>query len=281
MSKRLGGPSANLFIRRAHMVQGFKDVRELGGESGGDPHTPQLEETTREVLEGWGVYEDLWTEVTNLRHAHGNGPRAKMKVAKEKKRWDEMGALESVRTAREALRAYREHEDVDALFKEKRKETLVAQMPRAPAMARTATYGDKGVLTNGRTVGELDEETIEAVKEDVDNVDAGGRERQEAMDVVAPAAGDPTSAGAGRKDSEATAVPSDSNDGGEDRKAGNGVGNGKDAAAPAADTDSSEDYFSNHATADKPKLAGRELSKMQVGPERLDMAAPNGGLASA
>ena len=185
VSKRLGGPSANLFIRRAHMVQGFKDVRELGGESGGDPHTPQLEETTREVLEGWGVYEDLWTEVTNLRHAHGNGPRAKMKVAKEKKRWDEMGALESVRTAREALRAYREHEDVDALFKEKRKETLVAQMPRAPAMARTATYGDKGVLTNGRTVGELDEETIEAVKEDVDNVDAGGRERQEAMDRMA------------------------------------------------------------------------------------------------
>jgi hypothetical protein len=204
-----------------------------------------------------------------------------MRVAKEKKRWDEMGALESVRTAREALRAYREHEDVDALFKEKRKETLVAQMPRAPAMARTATYGDKGVLTNGRTVGELDEETIEAVKEDVDNVDAGGRERQEAMDVVAPAAGDPTSAGAGRKDSEATAVPSDSNDGGDERKAGNGVGNGKDAAAPAAAADgSSGDYFSSHATEGKPKLAGRELSKMQVGPERLDMAVSN-AVASA
>jgi hypothetical protein len=152
-------------------------------------------------------------------------------------------------------------------------------MPRAPAMARTATYGDKGVLTNGRTVGELDEETIEAVKEDVDNVDAGGRERQEAMDVVAPAAGDPTSAGAGRKDSEATAVPSDSNDGGEERKAGNGVG--KDAAvAHAAANGSSGDYFSNQATEGKPKLAGRELSKMQVGPERLDMAVPN-GVASA
>lgn len=108
------------------MVQGFKDVRELGGEGGGDTQKPQLEETTREVLEGWGVYEDLWTEVTNLRHAHGNGPRAKMRVAKEKKRWDEMGALESVRTAREALRAYRDHEDVDALFKEKRKETRCA-----------------------------------------------------------------------------------------------------------------------------------------------------------
>jgi len=213
-----------------------------------------------------------------------------MRVAKEKKRWDEMGALESVRTAREALRAYRGNEDVDALFKEKRKETLVAQMPRAPAMARTATYGDKGVLTNGRTVGELDEGTIEAVKKDVDAVDAGGRERQEAMDVVAPAAGeDVTSAGAGtgRKDSEATAVPSDSNDGGEERKAGND-GSGKSDAPPAAadadaDADSSEDYFSKHATADKPKLAGRELSKMQVGPERLDMAAaPNGGgVASA
>jgi UDP:flavonoid glycosyltransferase YjiC (YdhE family) len=283
VSKRLGGPSANLFIRRAHMVQGFKDVRELAGESGGDTHNPQLEETTREVLEGWAVYEDLWTEVTNLRHAHGNGPRAKMRVAKEKKRWDEMGALESVRTAREALRAYREHEDVDALFKEKRKETLVAQMPRAPAMARTATYGDKGVLTNGRKVGELDEETIEAVKEDVDNVDAGGRQRQEAMDVVAPAAGDPTSAGvggAGRKDSEATAVPSDSNDGGEERKERNGnAGGGNEAARPVAD-DPSEDYFGNHDTTDKPKLAGRELSKMQVGPERVDMAAPN-GVASA
>jgi len=288
VSKRLGGPGANLFIRRAHMVQGFKDVRELGGESGGDPHHRKLEETTREVLEGWAVYEDLWTEVTNLQHAHGNGPLAKMKVAKEKKRWDEMGALESVRTAREALRAYREHEDVDALFKEKRKETLVSQMPRASAMQRTATYGDQGVLTNGRKVGELDEGTIEEVKEDVDAVDAGGAERQEAMDVVAPAAGEADAGEAanagleGRKDSEATAVPSDSNDGGEDRK------DRKDrktvapaaVAATAADAsdNSSEDYFSTQVSPDKPKLAGRELSKMQVGPERLDMAAaaPNG-----
>lgn len=295
VSKRLGGPGANLFIRRAHMVQGFKDVRDLGGESGGDPHNPKLEEATREVLEGWAVYEDLWTEVANLQHAHGNGPLARLKVAKEKKRWDDMGALESVRTAREALRAYREHEDVDALFQEKRKETLVAQMPRAPAMARNATYGDKGVLTNGRTVGDLDEGTIEAVKGDVEDEEAGGRERSEAMDVVAPAAGDggdaatDSAAVAGRKDSEATAVPSDSNDGGsgdddrKDRKAGDGNNNGK--GKEAAVNDSSEDYFGKSAAAatasDKPKLAGRELSKMQVGPERLDMAAAPNGVAAA
>jgi UDP:flavonoid glycosyltransferase YjiC (YdhE family) len=259
VSKRIGGPSANLFIRRAHMVQGFRDVRELGGESGGDTQNPKLEETTREVEEGWKVYEELWEEVANLHHATGHGPLAKMKVAKEKKRWDEMGALESVRTAREALRAYREHEDVDALFKEKRKETLVAQMPRAPAMARTASYGDKDVLTNGRRVGEEDLDTIEAVKDNIDDVD--GEERQELMEAVAPAAG--------RKDSEATAVPSDTNDGEdekrkqtahEERKAGEAVGG--------------DDYFSKPAES-RVKDVGDDLGK-KGGPEVQDMAMTNG-----
>jgi hypothetical protein len=259
VSKRIGGPSANLFIRRAHMVQGFRDVRELGGEGGGDTQNPKLEETTREVEEGWKVYEELWEEVANLHHATGHGPLAKMKVAKEKKRWDEMGALESVRTAREALRAYREHEDVDALFKEKRKENLVAQMPRAPAMARTASYGDKDVLTNGRRVGEEDLDTIEAVKDNIDDVD--GEERQELMEAVAPAAG--------RKDSEATAVPSDSNDGEdekrkqtahEERKVGEAVGG--------------DDYFSKPAES-RVKDVGHDLSK-KGGPEVQDMAMSNG-----
>jgi hypothetical protein len=253
VSKRIGGPSANLFIRRAHMVQGFKDVRDLGGESGGDPHSPKLEETTREVEEGWKVYEELWAEVANLHHATGHGPLAKMKVAKEKKRWDEMGALESVRTAREALRAYRDHEDIDALFKEKRKETLVAQMPRAPAMARKASYGDKGVLTNGRKVGEENVETLEAVKDHMK--DGDGEAREELADAVAPAAG-------ARKDSEATAVPSDTTDGEDEKRKQTAHEDRKTSKAVAGD-----DYFG--------KNASNGLSK-KGRPEVQDIAMANG-----
>ena len=262
VSKRIGGPGANLFIRRAHMVQGFKDVRDLGGESGGDTKNPKLEETLREVEEGWKVYEELWKEVANLHHATGHGPMAKMKVAKEKKRWDEMGALESVRTAREALRAYREHEDVDALFKEKRKETLVAQMPRAPAMARKATYGDDGVLTNGRKVDEEDVDTLEAVKEHIDD-DEDGQESEEIMDTVAPAAG--------RKDSEATAVPSDTNDGEDEKRKQTAHEERKASKAIGAD-----DYFSKPAEL-RVKDASNDLSK-KGGPEVHDMA---NGVATA
>jgi hypothetical protein len=259
VSKRTGGPSANLFIRRAHMVQGFKDYRELGGESGSGTSNPKLEEITREVEEGWTVYEELWAEVANLHHATGHGPIAKMKVAKEKKRWDEMGALESVRTAREALRAYREHEDVDALFKEKRKETLVAQMPRAPAMARTATCGDDGVLTNGRKVGEEDVGTLELVKDKIDDED--GQEREEIMDAVAPPGG--------RKDSEATAVPSDSTDGEDEKRKQTAH---KDRKASKAT--GSEDYFSK-LSEPRAKDSSNDLSK-KGGPEVHDMVMANG-----
>lgn len=276
--KRMGGPGANLFIRRAHMVQGWKDLRALGSESGSYPENPKLQETLREVEEGWQVYENLWREVGNLQHAQGDGALSKLKVAKEKQRWVEMGALESVRTAREALRAYRDHEDVDAMFKERRRETLVAQMPRAPAMARTATYGDQGVLTNGRKVGETDEETLETVIEDMDDVDTGGKERQEVMDEVAPAPDGGMLAGAGagsRKDSEATAVPSDSAEDGEDEKRKQEqVAQGEREASKVT---GAEDYFSKptDATKDRVQFADKDVLA-QGGPERLDMAAPNG-----
>lgn len=266
-SKRLGGPGANAFIRRAHMVQGFKDTRELGAESGGDPHNAKLEEVIREVEEGWGVYEDLWQEVANLQHTAGHGPIGRMKVSREKKRWEAMGALESVRTAREALKAYREKEDVDALFAERRRETIVAQLPRAPAMQRTETYGADGILTNGRKVEEADEGTLETVKEGIDDDKLAGEREEQIVDAVAPAQ---------RKDSEATtAVPSDNSTDGEDDKRRK-----RDAREErkASKVNGKEDYFSHPAQQSGGKLGkeGLELGMGGGGPERHDMAMPNG-----
>ena len=121
-------------------------------------------------------------------------------------------------------------------------------------MARTASYGDDGVLTNGRKVGEEDVDTLEAVKEHIDDGE-DGQEREEIMDTVAPAAG--------RKDSEATAVPSDSNDG-EDEKRKQTVHEERKASKAVG----GDDYFSK-------KEASNGLSK-KGGPEVQDMAMANG-----
>jgi hypothetical protein len=76
------------------------------------------------------------------------------------------------------------------------------------------------------------------------------------VDAVAPTAG-------GRKDSEATAVPSDSNDDTEHEKRKQNAHEGRKASKAVG----SEDYFSK-PTESKMKAIGE--------PERLDMAMPNG-----
>ncbi|KAL1590301.1 hypothetical protein WHR41_01219 [Cladosporium halotolerans] len=255
-SKRMGGPGANAFIRRAHMVQGFKDSRELGAESGADPERPQLRDVEREVFDGWRVYEELWDEVAALQLEHGGGPVARLRLAREKKRWARIGALESVRTAREALKAYREEQDVDALFSEKRRETAVAELPRAPAMARVQSGDDARVLTNGRRVSEVREGTLEAVKE--------------AEDGEGEARGERVLGHEARRDSEETAVPSDSNDADDERRKRHAHEERK--ASKAGKT---EDYFS-HAGQARGKMADDEAFKKVGAPERLDMAMSNG-----
>ncbi|KAM0722532.1 hypothetical protein Q7P37_001973 [Cladosporium fusiforme] len=265
-SKRLGGPSANDFIRRAHMVQGFKDMCKLGTEGSengaADRHTEELEKLTREVDDGWDVFNELWSQVEALQHSAGSGPLGRIKVKKEKKRWEQMGALESVRTAREALKAYRENQDVEALFSEKRRETVVAQLPRAPAMARTQTYGDGNTLTNGRTVDEAHDGTLEDLAEGNDDAAAA----TEGHDAITAADSAPL---ADRKDSEATAVPSDSTDGEDEKrkKTANAERRASKAVAPKE-----EDYF-NKTAEPHVKIAGN-MGEGQ--PERLDMAMPNG-----
>lgn len=273
-SKRLGGPSANAFIRRAHMVQGFKNLNDLGTDDGtADGHAVEKQRVIREVEAGWAVFEELWREVDALHHVTGNGPLGRMRMQREKKRWEAMGALESVRTAREALKAYRENEDVEALFSEKRRETVVAQLPRAPAMARTQTYGEGDTLTNGRTVSEAHDGTLDAVAEGDDEA-AAATEGHEAI----TAEYDEPKAPVERKDSEATtAVPSDSTDDGEDEKRKK-TASAERRASRSVGREGERDYFNKPAeqSSQHVKIAGKGEAGGLGGPERHDMAMPNG-----
>ena len=117
-------------------------------------------------------------------------------------------------------------------------------------------------MTNGRKVGEEDVDTLEAVKEHIDDDDDDdGREREEIMDTVAPAAG--------RKDSEATAVPSDTNDGEDEKRKQTAHEERKASEAVGGD-----DYFSKPAEL-RVKDTPNDLSK-KGGPEVHDMAMANG-----
>jgi len=145
IEKKLGGPGANTYIRKAHIVQGTKDFQALKNEP------EELERIQTLVDQGWRVYEEIWQEVNVFKQSAGPGPIGKLKFAREKKRWEEEGALENIQTAKKALRARQLNKDVHGMFERRKREVRLAEAPRAGAMEQPEDPGDaEGVLENGR-----------------------------------------------------------------------------------------------------------------------------------
>lgn len=145
VEKKLGGPGANSFIRKAHIVQGMKDLQAIKD----DPE--KLQRAQELVDQGWRVYEEIWQEVNVFKQSAGPGPIGKMKFLREKKRWEQEGALENIHTAEQALRARKEGKDVHGLFERRKREVRLAEAPRAGAMEQPENPGEaEGVLENGR-----------------------------------------------------------------------------------------------------------------------------------
>ena len=145
LEKKLGGPGTNAFIRKAHIVQGTKDLQALKDKP------EELERIQKLVDDGWRVYEEIWDEVNIFQRSAGPGPIGKLKFMREKKRWEQEGALENIQTAEKALRARQQHKDVHGMFERRKREVRLAEAPRAGAMDQPEDPGEaEGVLENGR-----------------------------------------------------------------------------------------------------------------------------------
>lgn len=151
VKKRTGGPGTNLFIRRAHIVQGQKDVHALEVQKDDAKHE-QLGRIRELVDEGWKTYEEIWDQA-HYNRSHG-GMLGRFQLRREKKRWEDNGALENVGTADRALEARRRGEDLERLFRKRRQEMREAEKPRAGAMEQPETFEEaQDALPNGRKVG--------------------------------------------------------------------------------------------------------------------------------
>ncbi|KAI7302173.1 UDP-Glycosyltransferase/glycogen phosphorylase [Hortaea werneckii] len=152
MEKHLGAPEAKPLIRRAHILQGQKDMRAL--QQSRKPSTtarqPQLKEIEHRVTEGWKVYEEIWHEAQRsfkLRH----NPFQQAKLERERRAWEQHGALENIETAKRALHARRQGHNLDKVFAKRRREMSLAEAPRASAMTQPEPYEKRtAVLPNGQ-----------------------------------------------------------------------------------------------------------------------------------
>nr|POF01330.1 sterol 3-beta-glucosyltransferase ugt80b1 [Quercus suber] len=147
--KQSHGPGAKTAIRHARITQGARDLAAL------DP-AAALPRVRRQVSDGWHVYEQVWAAAQHHFGAAGAPGAAalkgKLRLAREKRDWDDNGALENAATARRALEAKEQGRDLQTVFSRRRAEVRRAEMPRAGAMQQGVTHEEdpEHVLPNGR-----------------------------------------------------------------------------------------------------------------------------------
>lgn len=153
ITKKLGGPGTDTFIRKAYIIQGQRDITALESQRDSQGKTDQLERIQQRVNEAWRVYEEVWDAAYQHKEISGGRVIGSWRLKREKKRWENNGALENVGTADRALKASRNGEDLEALFRRRREEMKLAEEPRAGAMEQPAPYdANDDTLPNGKNV---------------------------------------------------------------------------------------------------------------------------------
>ncbi|KAG9657265.1 glycosyltransferase family 1 protein, partial [Aureobasidium melanogenum] len=153
ITKRIGGPGTTSFIRRAHIVQGQKDMQALR-ESDQKNKSNNLPETEKMVIEGWKVMKEAWDVKKKDERQHGGRLRGRLSVSREEKKWEENGALENVSATRRAIEAKKEGKDIEKVFSQRRKEMRLAEQPRASAMDQPDNYEHSDAIgPNGHDMG--------------------------------------------------------------------------------------------------------------------------------
>ncbi|KAI5203536.1 glycosyltransferase family 1 protein [Aureobasidium subglaciale EXF-2481] len=158
ITKRIGGPGTTSFIRRAHIIQGQKDMQALR-ETDQKNKKNDTQKTERMVDEGWKVMKEAWDVKKKHERHNGGRIRGRLSVSKEEHKWEENGALENVSATRRAIEAEKEGKDIEKVFSQRRKEMRIAEQPRASAMDQPDDYEHSdAVAPNGQTLDRPREE---------------------------------------------------------------------------------------------------------------------------
>ncbi|KAM3425247.1 hypothetical protein BST61_g7199 [Cercospora zeina] len=135
------GPASKAFIRRAHLIQGTKDLQALKQQD--DPEkTEQLQRIEKQVLEGWKVYEDVWQAAYDQYGPVGGGLVNRLQLNREKRRWQKAGALENINTANRALKHAKRGDDLEKYFAKRMREMQAAEAPKTSAMQEASNGED-------------------------------------------------------------------------------------------------------------------------------------------
>ncbi|KAK3059854.1 hypothetical protein LTS18_009910 [Coniosporium uncinatum] len=169
LHKEVGkGKQPTAFIRRARIIQGAKDLRELEGKpmdgtaaikmeekrdedavadqqsavslSQGKDAARRRQEVEESVLHDWGVV----LEALELQKVRQNqGLMGKLRLRREKKKWEENEVLENIGTLEAALRARKEGRSVEEAMREHKLEVEAhTETSRQPAMGGDLVGGE-------------------------------------------------------------------------------------------------------------------------------------------
>ncbi|KAF2215777.1 glycosyltransferase family 1 protein [Cercospora zeae-maydis SCOH1-5] len=122
------GPGSKAFIRRAHLIQGTKDLQALKQQDNPEK-TEQLQRIQNQVA------YDQYGPV-------GGGLVNRMKLNREKRRWQKAGALENINTANRALKHAKRGDDLEKYFARRMREMQAAEAPKTSAMEEASNGED-------------------------------------------------------------------------------------------------------------------------------------------
>ena len=120
VEKRADGPGSKAFIRKAHIVQGEKDLDALMSRDSIE-NNEHLREIQELVEHGWKVYSDIWTEAHKEFGPVGGNIVGRYRMRKERKQWDAHGALENVNSADRALQARKQGYELEKIFSQRKR----------------------------------------------------------------------------------------------------------------------------------------------------------------
>jgi hypothetical protein len=145
--------------KNTEMVQDEKGKQQGEQDDTGDnspfrtqTNDPSLEAIEHEVEHGWQIVLEV-LDVTTKKRSQGFFSRLALK--REKRKWRDAQALESVGTAKKALQAKKEGKDVGKELKKQKEDVEAANAPRLPAMDGTSEVKMNGSV-DGRPRGQTE-----------------------------------------------------------------------------------------------------------------------------
>ncbi|WPH01443.1 UDP-Glycosyltransferase/glycogen phosphorylase [Acrodontium crateriforme] len=135
-----GSPGTKNSLRRAQIIRGHKDLSALRGRgistgtSAAGKAPEDLNSAIQRVDAGWQVYQDIWDAAEEKYGRIAANCISRYKYQRDRRRWEQVGALDNVRTADGILRAYKKGLDMDQVLR--RRERVRNQAKRVLAQRK-------------------------------------------------------------------------------------------------------------------------------------------------